>query len=224
MNIQIRLMAITIFFVLLTGLSALYLLNSVQRAEDTALQEQQLLFSATLAIEEAHTQFKIQIQEWKNLLLRGKNLQAYETYLGAFNRQSNLVQEHLATARIAFDSNSQPQIDELIIHHKKLAETYLKTLNNAKLDTLNNIEILDKSIQGIDRPFDNFFPELIKNISRSFQNKFFKIIKSMLKPARIIFCGSVSALLSVPFLLLLHSGLPSKPPVKINLTTKKLWR
>lgn len=171
MNIQIRLMAIAIFFVLLTGLSALYLLNSVQRAEDTALQEQQLLFSATLAIEEAHTQFKIQIQEWKNLLLRGKNLQAYETYLGAFNRQSNLVQEHLATARIAFDSNSQPQIDELIIHHKKLAETYLKTLNNAKLDTLNNIEILDKSIQGIDRPFDNLFPELIKNLSRSFQNK-----------------------------------------------------
>ena len=171
MNIQIRLMAIAIFFVLLTGLSALYLLNSVQRAEDSALQEQQLLFSATLVIEEAHTQFKIQIQEWKNLLLRGKNPQAYETYLGAFNRQSNLVQEHLATARIAFDSNSQPQIDELIIHHKKLAETYLKTLNNAKLDTLNNIEALDKSIQGIDRPFDNLFPELIKNLSRSFQNK-----------------------------------------------------
>ena len=171
MNIQIRLMAIAIFFVLLTGLSALYLLNSVQRAEDSALQEQQLLFSATLVIEEAHTQFKIQIQEWKNLLLRGKNPQAYETYLGAFNRQSNLVQEHLATARIAFDSNSQPQVDELIIHHKKLAETYLKTLNNAKLDTLNNIEILDKSIQGIDRPFDNLFPELIKNLSRSFQNK-----------------------------------------------------
>jgi len=171
MNIQIRLMAIAIFFVLLTGLSALYLLNSVQRAEDSALQEQQLLFSATLVIEEAHTQFKIQIQEWKNLLLRGKNRQAYETYLGAFNRQSNLVQEHLATARIAFDSNSQPQIDELIIRHKKLAETYLKTLNNAKLDTLNNIEILDKSIQGIDRPFDNLFPELIKNLSRSFQNK-----------------------------------------------------
>ena len=171
MNIQIRLMAIAIFFVLLTGLSALYLLDSVQRAENTALQEQQLLFSATLAIEEAHTQFKIQIQEWKNLLLRGKNLQAYETYLGAFNRQSNLVQEHLATARIAFNSNSQPQIDELIINHKKLTETYLKTLNNAKFDTLNNIEILDKSIQGIDRPFDNLFPELIKNLSRSFQNK-----------------------------------------------------
>ena len=171
MNIQIRLMAIAIFFVLLTGLSALYLLNSVQRAENIALQEQQLLFSATLAIEEAHTQFKIQIQEWKNLLLRGKNPQAYETYLGAFNRQSNLVQEHLATAKIAFDSNSQPQIDELIINHKKLTETYLKTLNNAKLDTLNNIEILDKSIQGIDRPFDNLFPKLIKNLSRSFQNK-----------------------------------------------------
>ena len=171
MNIQIRLMAIAIFFVLITGLSALYLLNSVQRAEDTALQEQQLLFSATLAIEEAHTQFKIQIQEWKNLLLRGKNPQAYETYLGAFNRQSNLVQEHLATARIAFDSNSRPQIDDLIINHKKLTETYLKTLNNAKLDTLNNIEALDKSIQGIDRPFDNLFPNLIKNLSLSFQNK-----------------------------------------------------
>ena len=149
MNIQIRLMAIAIFFVLLTGLSALYLLNSVQRAEDTALQEQQLLFSATLAIEEAHTQFKIQIQEWKNLLLRSKNPQAYETYLGAFNRQSNLVQEHLATAKIAFDSNSQPQIDELIIHHKKLTETYLMTLNNAKLDTLNNIEILEEIIDKI---------------------------------------------------------------------------
>ena len=29
----------------------------------------------------------------------------------------------------------------------------------------------DKSIQGIDRPFDNLFPNLIKNLSLSFQNK-----------------------------------------------------
>ena len=76
-------------------------LYTVQRIENTSSQQQELLIAA-FEIEEAYTQFKIQVQEWKNILLRGKNPTDFQYYLASFNHQTDEVQQHLAKAKFAF--------------------------------------------------------------------------------------------------------------------------
>ena len=174
LNTHIRLMAIAVFFVLLTGLSALFLMNSMRHEQDVMNQSQQKLLTATLAIEEAHTQFKIQVQEWKNLLLRGNSPDDYQKYYASFNHQTDEVQLLLNTAKSALDNNSLNDLDEVINQHKSLVKKYLETLSTAKLDNLNGITAIDKSVRGIDRNLDNLFPQLTKNITRNLENKIIK--------------------------------------------------
>lgn len=147
------------------------MLDSVQRAEDAASRDQQQLLIAALALEEAHTQFKIQVQEWKNLLLRGNDPVAYQKYFASFNHQTDEVQRRLADARFAFDGEPLKQFEELANNHKKLVEIYLKALSAEKPNNLENIEALDNSLRGIDRPLDAVFPALTKHLSQAVKNK-----------------------------------------------------
>ena len=170
-NTQIRLMATAIFFVLLTGLSSLYLMDSVQREEDKASQTQQKLLVAALTLEEAHTHFKMQIQEWKNLLLRGKNSSDYQTYFTNFNAQTDQVQQRLTSVSSAFEGESLNQLKSLTDSHKKLVETYLNTLSSIKVDTPAHVNDIDNSVRGLDRPLDKIFPELTTKHSLAVQNE-----------------------------------------------------
>ncbi len=171
LNTHIRLMAIAIFFVLLTGMSSLFSIYQMRQKLDLINQSHQKLLTATLAIEEAHTQFKMQIQEWKNLLLRGNNPEDFQKFYAAFNKQTDKVQLELNTAKSTLETNSLNQLDEVIKQHKDLVETYLNILSSAKLDSLNGIETADKSVRGMDRNLDNLFPQLTKDTTHTLQLK-----------------------------------------------------
>ena len=170
-NTQIRLMAIAIIFVLITGLSSIYLLDAIQRAEDTATQEHQKLLIAAFELEEAHTQFKIQIQEWKNLLLRGKNADDFQHYFATFNHQTDDVQQRLAKVKFAFNDENRRQFEELTNEHMKLIGNYLKALSETKFSSPDSVQALDNSVRGMDRHLDTAFPELTQYLTRAVKDK-----------------------------------------------------
>ncbi len=201
-NTQIKLMAIVIFFILLTGLSAIYLMDAVQRSENTSSQQQQELLIAAFEIEEAHTQFKIQVQEWKNLLLRGRNPDDFQHYLASFNLQTTEVQQHLAKAKFAFKEDWAGKFDELSNNHKRLIETYLTAQSKTKFDDPSSVQALDNSLRGIDRPMDLLFPKLTHYLSELVKNKL--IEDNHLHAAThhqhvwwITFCVSISIILMI---------------------------
>ena len=201
-NTQLQLMAIAVFFVLITGLSAIYLMDAVQRSENTSNQRQQELLLAAFEIEEAHTQFKIQVQEWKNLLLRGKNPTDYQDYLASFNQQTDKVQQHLAKAKFAFKDDWARKFDELSNNHKRLVETYLTAQSKTKFDDPSSVQALDNSLRGIDRPMDQSFPELTHYLTELVKNKL--IEDNHIHEAAhhehvgwIIFCVSISIFLII---------------------------
>ena len=167
--IRIRLMAVAIFSVLITGLSALYLLDSVQNSADATNKHQQELLVAALELEEAHTQFKIQVQEWKNLLLRGKDPEAFQKYFASFNRQTGEVQRHFSNVQPVLNENARKPFDELTKQYQQLVETYSKALAATRLDNAESVQALDSKMQGVDRPLDSAFPELTKQFSQTIQ-------------------------------------------------------
>ena len=79
-----------------------FLSNGVQSYR--SLLEGPLLTSQL--IDEANLQFKVQVQEWKNVLLRGKQPQELEKYWGQFQDRQRDVQGLLA--RLETQTSSDP--------------------------------------------------------------------------------------------------------------------
>ena len=101
----------------------------------------------------AQIYFKTQIQEWKNILLRGYDKQLYDKYLSSF-----LIYEKKTRQEVEYISAlsaKQPRLKEnairFIAEHKKLGSLYregLSIFNNTK----SNPQIAaDKQVRGIDR-------------------------------------------------------------------------
>lgn len=78
------------------------------------------------SIDEANLQFKVQVQEWKNVLLRGKQPQDMEKYWGQFQDRQRDVQGILA--RLVTQTSSDPtlsrRIDTLRQEHLQLGAAY----------------------------------------------------------------------------------------------------
>src|SRR5476649_309213 len=79
-------------------------------------------------IDEANLQFKVQVQEWKNVLLRGKQPQDMEKYWGQFQDRQRDVQGILT--RLVTQTQDDPglnrRIDSLRQEHLQLGVAYQK--------------------------------------------------------------------------------------------------
>lgn len=104
-------------------------------------------------IERAHVAFKIQVQEWKNVLIRGNDQSQFDKYLAGFNKRDQEVQQHLATVLTKVTNNSaiEASIKELKKEHAELGENYRKALQSfVASDDLSGQKV-DVLVKGMDR-------------------------------------------------------------------------
>lgn len=114
--------------------------------------------------------FKKQVQEWKNILLRGNDKDLFNKHLIAFNEEDKKVNEYLKSlSQIASSSGmSVPQITDVIKVHEKLVHQYREALKKYKQSDLKSAVLVDKSIRGIDRQMTDDIDTMvviIKNLS-----------------------------------------------------------
>lgn len=123
-----------------------------------------------IAISNAHLEFKSQIQEWKNVLLRGNNKAQYDKYLASFLRQSDLTQKRLTIAidkyrAINLDTD---KLEDVKQQHFELKNAYINALESFKHDDLNSYLEVDRLVKGIDRSTTENMIELAENIEIDF--------------------------------------------------------
>lgn len=102
----------------------------------------------------AQVQFKIQVQEWKNILLRGyRDPALLERYRNAFISTGNVVQQHLAELE-----RMQPELGmdvsatrELRGQLAGLQSQYLQALQHYQTGDVESIARVDEQVTGIDR-------------------------------------------------------------------------
>ncbi len=124
----------------------------------------------------AQVSFKVQVQEWKNLLLRGGQPEAFEKYRKAFVEQGDKVQTHLDALRTSSHAMGLPEQDV------QQAQTALKQLTATYLDKLSAFDPqqpdasahqVDASVKGQDRAptqaLDAIVARVLKDLNQEAQ-------------------------------------------------------
>ena len=102
----------------------------------------------------AELAFKEQVQEWKNILLRGNNAEDYDKYLAAFAKQDKAVQDALIKAQGLLRDLG---LDALVATkaanaHADLCAKYREALKNFDKTNPEAGKQVDRLVKGMDRP------------------------------------------------------------------------
>lgn len=97
--------------------------------------------------------FKTQVQEWKNILIRGNEPEQFVKYVDGFNLAEKTVQNHLAKAMALQKEEgvSTEAIEKLQAEHAALGKNYRAALGDFDQDEPNTGKAVDKKVSGMDR-------------------------------------------------------------------------
>jgi methyl-accepting chemotaxis protein-1 (serine sensor receptor) len=156
LKIGVRLALLGAFFLLalltvgFQGWNAIGLLNasnaqSIGRSVD--------LTQAVDTARSAQVEFKIQVQEWKNILVRGHDPAQLDKYSKAFVKSGQATNAELQklSALLGKLNLRTPLVDEATKMHEELGKNYLAALKQFDSANPESYKIVDKAVQGMDR-------------------------------------------------------------------------
>ena len=111
------------------------------------------LFQAASTASKATIAFKRQVQEWKDILLRGSKAEDFKTYSDAFHLQNDQVGTMLRRLSEIEPQGQRADVDQMILEHGKLVERYLGVLGERSVLSHREAEQIDHELRGIDRAF-----------------------------------------------------------------------
>ncbi len=176
---------------------------ALSRFEIAAEEEEKAAKSFWLIVDhtrKAEIHFRIQIQEWKNTLLRGHNSKAYDKYYLAFNKQAQQVNRDLkvieqSAANIGL---AKQVVTDVLQKHSKLTNNYLDAIKAYNPDNVMSFREVDESVRGKDRPFNQSFTELNIMIYELAETKRNESHENLIDKSRTIkFAIAISSVISI---------------------------
>ncbi|POA21047.1 methyl-accepting chemotaxis protein [Pseudomonas sp. FW300-N1A1] len=118
-------------------------------------------------IDEANLQFKAQVQEWKNVLLRGKQPADLNKYWKQFEDRQGDVQNILGelTRQPGIDTALKARIERLREEHRMLGMAYQKG-RDAYLAAGGDPAVGDNAVKGVDRATSEQMSELVNALRK----------------------------------------------------------
>lgn len=112
-------------------------------------------------IDVANLEFKGQVQEWKNVLVRGHDRDSLERYWSQFEAQEREVQRVLGElTQVVDDPALKSRVEQLRNEHRTLGNNY-RIGRNAFLAAGANPQVGDEAVQGIDRATSDQMTDLV---------------------------------------------------------------
>ena len=118
--------------------------------------------AASQLIDEANLEFKVQVQEWKNVLLRGSDPASQSKYWSQFEEQERKVQDDLdkLLGLNGLDPSIKSQVQRLRSEHQSLGSAYRKG-RDAFIAAGADAKAGDAAVKGIDRAASEQMSELV---------------------------------------------------------------
>jgi len=171
-NIKIssRLFALTAIAILSLTVIAGYGFHSASLLEKTyaaALTDLKLAQMATDLARSSQVSFKKQVQEWKDILIRGNDPTKFSQYLDLFKQEHTAVINDLTHLKSIMQQLGlqTTKIDYAISAHKLLLEKYLTALDKFDKHDDDAGKIVDKLVAGIDREPTKAVDDIVKDIN-----------------------------------------------------------
>ncbi len=193
-----------IVLILVSLFTAYHLKNTTARFERITANEVQL---ETLILR-ANIEFKRQVQEWKNVLLRGADPAQNKKYWNSFNEKSDNVQMMLKQLDNQLKSGEYSELSKItqqfLRDHKAMALAYQE--GKAKFDAAGfDSAAGDKVVKGIDRAPSQAMDELSDKLAKISYNSIEASVSSAKSAYKIsviliIVTGIVTIIASVLFM------------------------
>ena len=169
----ILLWAITTAATLVLGVFAVY---SLSHAHDRMKESQALSYKLIMAVNNARSaqvDFKKQVQEWKDVLLRGNDPEAFKKHFEGFTKQEDKVREKLKELpAILRDLGLRTEdAEETARLHAELGAKYKEALKSYDWKDGESAHVVDKKVKGMDRPPTEAIDKIVKTIGEEGQKR-----------------------------------------------------
>ena len=170
----------------------------------------------------AHVHFKKQVQEWKNILLRGQDRADYEKYFSQFEIEEKNTQLAIMRylERVNVNTDSATLAVKFLEAHSELAKEYRESLSLYKRDDEKSPFVTDNLVRGIDRGPSNLIDELVATTDQEAQQMIAKMQSDRAHLEAIIFAMFAALLIfgALFFFRVLHRWItvPVKSAIKFS--------
>ncbi|HEX5357486.1 MAG TPA: methyl-accepting chemotaxis protein [Aquabacterium sp.] len=151
----------------------------------------------------AQVSFKIQIQEWKNTLLRGGDQAAFEKYSTAFAKEGEVTQARLQELKGVLSGMNLPtsDIDQAQAALSELKSKYLDALTHYdRANPDHSAHEVDKLVKGMDRPPTKKIDEIVAGVlssAKTMQARALDVAKARMRAAITTMLGVVLVALGI---------------------------
>ena len=153
--------ASALLLMLVSALIGIYLLNQSVSVYATGVAQAD---EHVRAVNELRIQFKTQVQEWKDTLLRGKDPELLKKHWTAFNNaEAGLIEKSAALGAVLPGGEAKAQLDRFVIAHQTMGQKYraaFEAFSAAKYDPT----VGDLAVRGMDRDAAALLGDTIKTI------------------------------------------------------------
>ncbi len=159
--------ALSLFGLLVAGGFGLLQLARLDRGVSSDLARLDRMTSIGFEVQGTSIDFKTQVQEWKNILIRGNDPEQLRRYREGFEKKAKSVSEGLAAIGAHLRSEGSPRVAELealSAAHARMLEHYLVALQSFDPADPESGKKVDKAVKGIDRSTTEAMAALAGNI------------------------------------------------------------
>jgi len=163
----ILLLGVALLTLLLVSGFSIYKLRTLSASLDEALGRHAEALVAVDRARGAQVHFKTQVQEWKNILLRGKDGEAYEKYLKGFAEEGRKVRERLNETQntaLKLGIAERLNVGEVQAALDKLEPAYREALTKYDRSLADPAALVDKAVKGLDRAPTQAIDKLVADI------------------------------------------------------------
>ncbi|MES2692974.1 MAG: hypothetical protein V4773_05830 [Verrucomicrobiota bacterium] len=161
--------ALVSLLIFILGATGLFALSYANRQSAAALDRLSAMHAARVAAVGAQVSFKTQVQEWKNILLRGQVAADLQSHRERFDARAADVQAGLRTVEthlktLGLDAATATR---LASEHTTLLETYRRALGDFRPEDPRAPFTTDRAVRGIDRKLNDDIDALARDVEQT---------------------------------------------------------